>query len=248
MKQDAHIERFTVQGMTGVDLSLEIAGPGSRSYAFIIDWHIRLVLAAAWAVVSLLVISGGLRFAPNGPQWAVALVTTPPIIIYLFYHPIVELLMHGQTPGKRMAGVRVVNREGGPPSAGAVIIRNCFRLIDSLPVFYVVGLVTTFITEQRIRIGDMAAGTLLVMNDTSVVSSLDRLGAAGDMHHIDPSALDLVEQLLERWKQMSVDKRLGIARMLLKQIDSRPPRPLTDMSEDELKARLIAFSGFRKSR
>lgn len=248
MNQGMDDEQFTVQGMTGVDLSLQIAGPGSRSYAFIIDWHIRLILAVAWFVIGMLIVSGGLRFAPDAPKWAVLLVTLPSGIIYLFYHPILELLMHGQTPGKRMAGVRVVNREGGPPSAGAIVIRNCFRLIDSLPMFYVVGLVTTFITEQRIRIGDMAAGTLLVMNDTAAAKSLDRLAALGNAHGIDPNALDLVEQLLERWKQMSVDKRIDIARSLLQRIDPKPSRPPAQMSEEELRARLIALTGSGESR
>ena len=79
------------------------------------------------------------------------LIVLPPLLIYFFYHPILEVLMHGQTPGKRLAGVRVVDREGGIPSTGAILIRNVFRLVDSLPSFYVVGLWTTFLSAQRLK-------------------------------------------------------------------------------------------------
>ena len=62
------------------------------------------------------------------------LIFLPTSLIYLLYHPLVELAMRGRTPGKRMAGVRIVNRQGGTPSSLAILIRNGFRLIDCLPV------------------------------------------------------------------------------------------------------------------
>lgn len=236
-------EEIAVQGMTGVDLSLQIAGPGSRSYAFIIDWHIRLVMAVAWVVISLLLVNGSLRIAPDAGPWTVLLVTIPPAVIYLFYHLIVELLMRGQTPGKRMAGVRIVSREGGPPGVGAILIRNAFRLIDSLPLLYVVGLVCTFVTAQRVRIGDMAAGTVLVVNDTDANKALDRLAARGGGPGLDPATLDLVDQLLERWKEMDLDRRGAIARALLQRIDTHPPQSAAEMSDAGLRERLLALSG-----
>jgi uncharacterized membrane protein SpoIIM required for sporulation len=58
--------------------------------------------------------------------------------------------------------VRLVSRDGRRPDLGALLIRNAFRLIDSLPLFYGVGLVTALGTREQVRLGDMAAGTLLV--------------------------------------------------------------------------------------
>lgn len=248
MKKGANPEQFVVQGMTGVDLTLTIAGPGSRSYAFIIDWHIRLLLALAWFVLSVLVFAGGFAALSKAAGRAMLITTLPASILYLFYHPILELLMRGQTPGKRMAGVRIVNREGGPPSVGAILIRNAFRLIDSLPVFYLIGLVATFVTEQRIRIGDMAAGTLLVMDENTSAKSLQHLSKVGAQGHLDPNTVDLIEQLLERWKSLEPAKRRAIATSLLQRIDTAPPRPLNDMSDEELRARLIALTGNGESR
>lgn len=231
-------EAFTVQGMTGVDLSLQIAGPGSRSYAFIIDWHIRLLLALAWLAFVMLAVSGGLRLPPNAGAWTIALIVGPSALIYLLYHPVVELLMRGQTPGKRMAGVRIVNRDGGPPGVGAILLRNAFRLIDSLPTFYAVGLICTFVTAQRVRIGDMAAGTLLVVQDAAGTKTIDLLVARGNVSGLDPAALDLVQQVLERWNTLEPPRRRAIALALLQRIDARAPQPPSELNDAGLRARL----------
>ena len=113
-------EQYTIPGLTGVDVSLPIAGPGSRSYAFVIDWHIRLVLALAWFVAAMSLEFGGLRFPMEDgrPRMSLLLVVfLAPTIIYFLYHPVIELLMRGQSPGKRMAGVRVVTVNGGTPGS-----------------------------------------------------------------------------------------------------------------------------------
>lgn len=135
-----------------------VAGPGSRSYAFLIDWHIRLVAALVWILAALLV---------HGPVWnphstGFWLVFGPALAIYLLYHPVVELAMRGQTPGKRQAGVRVVGRDGRDPGVAAILIRNALRLIDSLPLGYAVGLVASIVTTDHVRLGDLLAGTRLI--------------------------------------------------------------------------------------
>lgn len=207
-------ETFTIHGITGVDVSLPIAGPGSRSFAFIIDWHIRVLVALAWFVAAAWLEYGTMRFvgAPTGP--ALFAVFLAPLIIYFFYHPFLELLMRGQSPGKRMAGVRIVTLAGGTPGAGAVLIRNVFRLIDSLPAFYVLGLAMTFFTAQRVRIGDMAAGTLLVLDERVSPRDLERVAAQAESG-VELAAQDLAQQLLERWGELEPDKRVAIARALL---------------------------------
>src|ERR1700748_3947116 len=105
-------DKLTVQSVTGVELTLAIAGPGTRSYAFVIDWHIRLLIAGAWLLVASFVVHAKLSW--RGQDALLSLL--PAAVIYFLYHPIVEVLMRGRTPGKRMAGVRIVNRDGGAPS------------------------------------------------------------------------------------------------------------------------------------
>jgi uncharacterized RDD family membrane protein YckC len=71
--------------------------------------------------------------------------------------------MTGQTLGKRLLGIRVVNQDGSRVSFGASFIRNILRIVDALPVLYIVGLITVLATgERRQRVGDLAARTRVV--------------------------------------------------------------------------------------
>jgi uncharacterized RDD family membrane protein YckC len=213
MSQDSLI----IQSVTGVDVEFQIAGAGSRSYAFVIDWHIRVILALAWLIVAWIAIAGGLTFAGLDAAGGgrVAAIFLPPVIIYVFYQPLAELVTSGRSPGKRMAGVRLITRSGDVPGIGALLIRNLFRLVDSLPAFYVIGLVCAIVTKDHVRIGDMAAGTLLVIDHDHEGKSLARAGALGRNPGIDPKTADLIDELIERWKSIGSDKRRDLAVALL---------------------------------
>jgi uncharacterized RDD family membrane protein YckC len=227
-----------VQSVTGVDLTLTVAGPGSRSYAFVIDWHIRLLLACAWLLVAIYALQ--LSLSPRSQDVLFSLL--PALVIYFLYHPILEVAMRGRTPGKRMAGVRLLNRAGGLPSVAALLIRNVFRLIDSLPICYVVGLVTCFLTDNRVRIGDMAAGTLLVVDDTAAEEALARVETLAAASRLPLDTLELVDQILERWVSLESGNRVQIARALLARVtSSSTPEELAALSDTELHARLQAL-------
>jgi uncharacterized RDD family membrane protein YckC len=232
--------QITLQTVTGVDVELTIAGPGSRSYAFIIDWHIRSLVALAWVLAGLLIYGGGgLQPPPDpGPGYLIG-VWLPPFFIYFFYHPVLELAMRGRTPGKRIAGVRLVTREGDIPGAGALLLRNVFRLLDSLPFFYLVGLATVVMTEHHVRVGDLAAGTLLVMDhDTSAGTFAGTAAARGGL---SPQAADLIQETLDRWNDLDEQNRLTIARTLLARVEPAiTAEELARLTSFELRNRLIA--------
>ena len=206
---------LAVDSATGIDVSLAVAGPGARSYAFIVDWHIRIILALAWYVVAALLYNGSWSLIPPvGPhvRWF-TLVLLPSSAIYFLYHWVLELAMHGRTPGKRVAGVHIVTRDGGAPTAGALLARNVFRLVDSLPVFYGIGLMVVALTDEHVRIGDMAAGTLLVYErsgDAPAPAGAPRPGSP-----LDTAGLELVQELLTRWPDLEPAARAQLARQLL---------------------------------
>ncbi len=230
-------ERISVQSVTGVDLTLNIAGPGNRSYAFLIDWHVRLLLGGAWLIIA----AYALKLSLSARSHDALLSLLPAAIVYFLYHPILEVTMRGRTPGKRMAGIRIVNRNGGTPSTAALLIRNLFRLIDSLPTLYVIGLVTCFLTANRVRIGDMAAGTLLVVDDAAAGESLIRLEALAGSH-LPLDTLELADQILERWPTLGSDSRRSIAGSLLRHLErGGDAAGLAKLSEAELRARLQAL-------
>ena len=164
-----------VPSATGVDADIVLAGPGARAIAFVLDFLIRSGLTVVWVVASTLAIFHDLDFEMNSDSdenWYL-LVAIPAGIIYFLYHLILEPLMQGRTPGKRMAGLRLLTPEGRVPGARALIVRNVFRLIDSMPVFYVVGLLFVMFNKRHQRLGDLAAGTVLAVERAPFLEKLD---------------------------------------------------------------------------
>jgi uncharacterized RDD family membrane protein YckC len=204
---------LVVDSVTGVELTLPVAGPGARSYAFIVDWLIRAILFIAWYGVAALIYNRRWSFsAPLNPdaRWFV-LVVTPAAAMYFLYHFVLEVAMRGRTPGKRMVGIHIVTRDGNPPGVGALLTRNVFRLVDSLPLLYGVGLIATLVTRNHVRIGDMAAGTLLAYERSDLqLPDLPRSSSRA-------TDLETLNELLQRWYSLSVDSRQDLALALLSQ-------------------------------
>ena len=236
-------DSLIVTSPTGVDVELAIAGPGSRAYAFVIDWHIRLLLALTWFAVAAYAQTGVVYLTGKSAPLAITIAVVPALAIYFLYQPLLELLLRGRTPGRRMAGVRIVNRQGGTPSILALLIRNAFRLIDSLPVLYGVGLCTTLFSAQRVRFGDLAAGTLLVHDGDTEAKALAHLGALSLNPALDAGLLALGNDLLLRWKDLESGTRRRLARELLTRIAASggavpAPTQFDSLSDRKLQQRL----------
>jgi uncharacterized RDD family membrane protein YckC len=237
-------EQLHIAGLTGVDVALDIAGAGTRSYAFILDWHIRVLFALGWycLVWALVWGVGAITLLGATPRWFFAVAGVPAILIYVFYHPVLEVLMRGRTPGKRRAGVRIVLRNGGTPGIGPLLVRNIFRLVDTLPAFYLLGLVCCLTTEQRVRIGDLAAGTVLIRDSQGAAQSLSQLAAMVTQSQLRPELVELIRDLLERWPELELKRRDEIARSILARADrSGSDAQLALMSDEELLRQLRAL-------
>lgn len=231
--------QITLQTVTGVDVELTIAGPGSRSYAFVVDWHIRATVILAWVLIGDFIYTGTWKMPTDPGRDYFLLVWLAPLLIYFLYHPVLEVAMRGRTPGKRIAGVRLVTHEGDIPGAGALLLRNVFRLFDSLPFMYLVGLTTVVLTDQHVRVGDLAAGTLLVIDHDSSPGTFTSPASA--INGLTPQAADLIQELLDRWPSLDERKRAEIARSLLSRVEPQtPPDELARLGEPELRSRLAA--------
>ncbi len=220
-------------------MTLQVAGPGTRAYAFIIDWHIRLLVALGWLLLGFLVGVGSYSRLKSAAFVLIFLV--PAALMYFFYHPVLELLMRGRTPGKRMAGARIVTLEGATPGTGALLMRNLFRLIDSLPGLYLVGLLCCMFTAQRVRIGDLAAGTVLVLDEPK---GLGHFGKLAGSSRLDPDTAALVQDLLERWEELEPQQADRLARELLAKLDAGlDSAQLAALDQTALRSRLEALLG-----
>jgi uncharacterized RDD family membrane protein YckC len=225
-------DSLVVDSVTGVDVSLAVAGTGARSLAFLIDLLIRTILVTAWYVVATLIYNGRWSLAtPDDPEGTWYLyVATPATLIYLLYHCVLEIAMRGRTPGKRMAGIRIVARNGSAPTIAAQLVRNVFRLIDSFPVGYGVGLFTCLVTRDHVRVGDLAAGTLMIYEDRQSLVGRGLPLAGAPHRRVDVVTVELAGELLERWGTLAPPARVRLARALLERVGGAVP---TEASADE---------------
>jgi hypothetical protein len=143
------------------------------------------------------------------------LVVMPAAAMYFLYHFVLEIAMHGRTPGKRMAGVHIVTREGGSPGVGALLTRNVFRLVDAMPLLYGVGLITALATRYHVRVGDMAAGTLLVYERPDIVLPEPAAPNAPGERALRSSDAEIITELLLRWPHLDSEARQRLATAVL---------------------------------
>ncbi|MBO0683026.1 MAG: RDD family protein [Candidatus Dormibacteraeota bacterium] len=150
-----------------VTFSYDAATLGSRFLAQLID------LLAVGGAVGVMTTALFIVVATVGPLQGVA----GPILIgwvllalllMLGYFPVSEAVWSGKTLGKLAMRLRAVDARGGPLSTGQAIVRNLLRLIDFLPLYYAVGAVTMFINKRGQRLGDLAAGTVVVRERQAV--------------------------------------------------------------------------------
>lgn len=175
---------LAVRSATGVDAVLVLAGPGARAMAFLVDWLLRAAASLIYLLLASLLLLGNMGFRYSAEQstlWVLAGVL-PATAIYFLYHLVLEPLMSGRTPGKRMAGLRVLTLEGQVPTTGALLVRNVFRLIDAMPALYVVGLMFVFFGKRHLRLGDIAAGTVLAVERAPFLEKLARDRRTPDEH------------------------------------------------------------------
>jgi uncharacterized RDD family membrane protein YckC len=149
-----------------IEVSYELAGIGSRFIATLIDHFIQLAIIMALALGSLIFMRGAASihavFAGEMALWVEALLILAVFCILFGYFIFFELLWAGRTPGKRLAGLRVVRDGGWPIDPYAAIVRNIVRMVDILPPFYGAGLLSIFFSGEYKRLGDYAAGTLVI--------------------------------------------------------------------------------------
>lgn len=144
---------YSIETPEGIDLTLRPAGPVPRILAYGIDTVIR------WAV--LFVISLLMSFAG---KFGLGLFLIVYFVMEWFYPVYFEVMRQGMTPGKKGMGLRVVNDDGTPISWDGSLVRNLLRAVDFLPMFYFFGLIAMLSGSHFRRLGDLAAGTLVVHN------------------------------------------------------------------------------------
>lgn len=198
--------RYRVEIPGGIHLEAQVVGPIPRIFAFAIDLIIRGIILALLSIASIPLGISGL----GGGFFLIML-----FVVEWLYPVLFELLARGQTPGKKLLGIAVVNDDLSPVTLGTSLIRNLLRSIDFLPLFYLAGIVTMLTNRRFQRLGDLAAGTLVIS-----ISKSAQTAAVEDILPLTPAAqLSRSEQtsiveFLQRGSQLSQPRQRELAAIL----------------------------------
>ena len=233
-------DRVRIATPEGVDVELTLAGIGSRFIAafadFVLQWAV--ILAAAL----LLGVTGG-----DAEGWARAVFAIVFFLVFFGYDVFFEVRSRGRTLGKRWTGLRVVRTGGRPVTFVPSCVRNVMRLVDFLPVAYAVGMLSIFVTQKNQRLGDLAAGTLVVRerpgsftSTPAVVPATARAVDGWDVSAVSAQDIGTVRQFLARRQSLADQARTDLASELERRLRPRVAGAPDELSPEEFLERLSA--------
>ena len=206
-------DRVRISTPEGVDVELTLAGIGSRFIAAILDFTIQAAIVIA---VSVLL---GLFGDDMDSGYRAAVLSLVFFLTFFAYDVLFEVLSRGRTPGKRWTGLRVVRTGGRPVTFIPSCVRNVLRLVDILPFFYAIGMLSIFVTRSNQRLGDLAAGTYIVRERAGgfrrarepAAREATTAGASWDVSAISAQDAGTVRQFLDRREQLADGSRHELA-------------------------------------
>jgi uncharacterized RDD family membrane protein YckC len=229
-------ESITVQTPEQVGFRYALGGLGSRTVAFTIDTAIRGLLVLSIFVLVTTLSRWLPALSPTGlgalsRNWLLALAVLAYGVIDLGYFLLFEAFWSGQTPGKRLQKLRVIRVDGQPIGWLESAIRNILRAVDLLAGIYPLGLIFIFLSSRSQRIGDMAAGTVVIMERRRrVPTDRRRLRTSAGLEiqdiELHLSTLDreeyrLMRSFLERREAMDPENRYQVAKQLSERLMER---------------------------
>jgi uncharacterized RDD family membrane protein YckC len=238
-------DRLAIATPEGVEVELTLANIGSRFIAGGVDFTVQVIVIVALALI----------LQPAGDA-GVAIFSSAMFAIIFFYDVLFEVLGRGKTPGKRWTGLRVVRSGGRPITLVRSALRNILRLIDILPSFYAIGMIAIFATPRNQRLGDLAAGTLVVRDrqggrrEAVAPAALQQteLGEAvtWDVSAVSADDVATVRAFLERREQLKTGARRDIAEELSRRLRPRVGGAHESFADERFLELLVAAKSARR--
>jgi uncharacterized RDD family membrane protein YckC len=244
-------DRISVATPEGVDLEVTLAGVGSRFVAGVIDqllrWAVLLALVALLAVLEAT--TGADGFSGAG----VVVLIVAIFLVQFGYDVVFETRAAGRTPGKRWTGLRVVKIGGAPVGFVTSALRNILRIVDSLPGFYLVGMVSVLLTRNNQRLGDLAAGTIVVRErrqSTSLPAPAEARPAPADSELYDVSAISAddmatIRRFLDRRPTLTPEARQRLAMEMATRLGPKVVGPARRWDPEEFLEYVVAAKAAR---
>ncbi len=225
----------------GIEFSLPLAGPVSRMLALVIDLAVIAMLGSVLQKILA-------PLAIFGADLAGALNIVAYFVISLIYAATAEWAWRGQTVGKRLLRLRVVDASGLRLEPAQVIVRNLMRFIDALPALYLVGGIACIVSRRRQRLGDLAAGTVVIRTPKFSAPDFDQVlgskyNSLAEHRHLAarlrqktrPEVARLALETLLRRDQLSAFARVQVFRDLadyFRPLAAYPPEVVEQLSDE----------------
>ncbi|HET9028905.1 MAG TPA: RDD family protein [Candidatus Aquilonibacter sp.] len=233
-----------------ISFSYELAGVGSRFLAVTLDLLIQfavvliLVLGLAWAGAHAPAKPAHLSGAEKtGFNIVAGLLIVILFAIFFGYFILFEWLWNGQTPGKKALGLRVVRDGGYPIDFGASLVRNLIRVGEMLLGYYALSAVIAILSPENKRLGDMAAGTIVVRearmeSPASLLHDMREEPVYASTAYMSGEERALVKRFLERRDTFAAQRRAQLAHQIAERVRPRLPADLQRLDDESLLERL----------
>ncbi|MBH8553963.1 RDD family protein [Nostocaceae cyanobacterium CENA357] len=214
-----------------VELEFTLAGIGNRAWALIIDYQILaltlVVFFIAWTIVSVQLVGFWKDiFGSASLLWLIAIAFITWFVIYVGYFVFFETLWQGQTPGKRLAKIRVVRDDGRPIGLQQATLRALLRPFDE---FLFMGAFLIMFGRREKRLGDLVAGTIVIQAQTFTASATliiseqarslyEHLLQIADLSPLLPDDFAVIREYLQRRGAMALKARTALALQLTQQV------------------------------
>lgn len=214
-KNDLKIDTlYKVETPEGMSLSFYPAGVVVRALALAVDFLCQLGLIIGLGIVISIL---SLIFNQQD-KFFMGLYVICIFLIYWWYFVFFEVLRHGQTIGKKAFNLRVIHDDGTPIGWSASLLRNLLRVVDVLPsITYSVGITSSISHRSFKRLGDIAAGTLVVYDKPATVlksSDLPKVEAKQSFYPLTPEEQRLIVSFALRSGQLSKERRQELSQIL----------------------------------
>jgi uncharacterized RDD family membrane protein YckC len=238
----------SVRTPESIAFSYELAGLGSRFLAVTVDMLIQTVIIALifWGIVLIAshappVVHTRRDFS-SSQSLGIAIVVAIIFLVYFGYFIAFEALWNGQTPGKKLLGIRVVRDGGFPVDFAGSAIRNLIRVGELTLGFYALSAIASIASPENKRLGDMAAGTIVVRDARTATLAAIRAASAAQPAARSMLITDeehtLIDRFVARRNGLAPEARRRIAMDLATRVRSRVSYDLQGLSDEELLVRL----------
>jgi uncharacterized RDD family membrane protein YckC len=225
-------DKHTIETPEQMSLEFAVAGIGSRFLALAIDTLLQIGIGLLLLIVfALLGLTGFFFGFRQYSLWLLGLLGACVFFLIFGYFAFFEILWGGQTPGKRMIGIRVLKDSGRPLTPSETIGRNLLRIVDQLPLFYAIGVLVALMNSQNKRLGDFIAGSIVVREgsmasikpvwQTAPSSSEHPIAARLSAAPLTLEELALIDTFLHRRHDLAPDVRSRMADQIVGRLRSK---------------------------